>query len=63
MKSWISWKAFVGAAVCMALLQWAKLAKEGGGEGALIEAILAIVLGGLFWGVIASYIHSRFCKK
>lgn len=63
MKAWLNWKAFFGAAVWMAVVQRAKLAKGGVGDGALIEAIMTVVFGGLFWGVIATYVDNRFYKK
>ncbi len=53
-------KFFIIAAFLNLAIQLDKLNK---GQSSIIEAVLAVVVGGFFWGVIFTFIASKFKKS
>ena len=60
MNSWLNKKYFLIAAGLMSIVQVSKFID---GKSSLIEALLAIVFGGFFWGVIATFIAKKISKQ
>jgi len=63
MKSWLNPKLFAGAVLLMTLQQALKLNNSEVSLELLATAALTVLLGGLFWGIIATFISIRFIKK
>lgn len=60
MEKWLNLKYFLIAALLNLAIQIDKLNK---GQSSIIEAVLAVVVGGFFWGVIATFISNKFKKS
>jgi len=60
MNTWLHIRYFFIAVGLMAIVQVEKFINE---EISITESILAILLGGLFWGVIATFISKKLGKR
>lgn len=58
-KAWLDPRAFVVAAVLMAVVQLRKLTEAAFTPEAIVIAIVTCFLGGVFWGAIGTYIYNR----
>jgi len=60
MTSWITWRAFFVAFCMVALAQSAKLFEAGFTIEGVLVALLASIIGGVFWGAIGLFLYRRF---
>ena len=60
MGKWLNLKFFIIAAFLNLAIQVDKLNKE---QSTIIEAALAVIVGGFFWGVIFTFISNKFNKS
>lgn len=58
--TWLNMRYFAIATLLMGIVQFSKVAE---GEGSLIGALVASLIGGLFWGAIATAVSKMLRKK
>lgn len=59
MATWLHTPYFLVSLCLMAIVQTEQFL---GGKTTLIESILAVIFGGVFWGAIATYIVKKIRK-
>ena len=60
MSTWLHPRAFLIAAVLMAIVQLGKFQNTEITPIAIFSAVIACLLGGVFWGAIGTYFYKRF---
>lgn len=63
MKTWLYPKAFLISAILMYVLQLSKLPSSGVTAEWQGAAVAVVLLGGVFWGVMATLVYNRFYKR
>ena len=58
--SWLNMRYFAVATLLMGIVQFSKVAD---GDGSLIGALVVSLVGGLFWGAIATAVSKLLGKK
>ena len=61
--SWLSIKKVGFGALFMAIQQSPKMVDANYSSASLIEVAIAIVCGGLFWGVMGTFVYNLLNKK
>ena len=63
MRKWLHPRAFLLSALLIAVLQTTKVPVSGITAEWLGTATVTVFLGGIFWGVIGTYLYNRFYKR
>jgi hypothetical protein len=63
MRSWLHPRAFLTCALLMLVLRLTRIPTAGIDGEWLGATIAQVVLAGVFWGAIATYIYNRFYKR
>ena len=63
MKSWLTLKAFALGSLMMAVQQVEQLASAEITPVTLFLALLAVVVGGFFWGVVGVFFYNLFNRR
>jgi len=62
-KTWLEPRAFVIAALLVAIAQYGKLMQSGISLRGIVIAIVACIFGGVFWGAIGTFFYNRSRRK
>lgn len=62
MRNWIHPRAFLCWALLIFVLRLTKIPEEGIAAEWIGATLFQMVVGGLFWGAISTYLYNRFNK-
>lgn len=63
MKNWLHPRAFWVWALLMLVLRLTRIPSSGVDSEWIGVTLVQVVMGGVFWGVVSTYLYNRFYKR